>query len=124
MSLNCYRRLASRNKSDRLKSHDGRGERIQAPVFRPDGDAPNGKRRVSGDGFPHFNGTVVLDWVNVTAQFENAVDSIEAHEMYLREGYAWVGVSAQRIGIEGGPIAEHVRRCGLGSATASPNDVD
>src|SRR5438309_1718766 len=25
----------------------------------------------------HFNGTVLLDWVNVTAQFENAVDTLE-----------------------------------------------
>ena len=29
-----------------------------------------------------FNGTVVLDWVNVTAQFENAVTSLEARERY------------------------------------------
>lgn len=79
-------------------------------VFRPDSDAPPGNRDraanapglgggVATDGFPHFNGTVVLDWVNVTAQFENAVDSIEAHEMYLREGYAWVHVSAQAAGL-------------------------
>ncbi|MEX2293486.1 MAG: alpha/beta hydrolase domain-containing protein [Acidimicrobiales bacterium] len=47
-----------------------------------------------------FNGTVLLDWVNVTAQFENAVDSIEAHEFLLREGYAWVHVSAQVAGLD------------------------
>ena len=35
-----------------------------------------------------FNGTVMLDWVNVTAQFENAVDTMEAREMLLREGFA------------------------------------
>lgn len=47
----------------------------------------------------HFNGTVVLDWVNVTAQFENAVDTLEAHQLFLREGFAYVHVSAQAAGI-------------------------
>ena len=60
-------------------------------VFRPD--------TVPGNG-PEFNGTVLLDWVNVTAQFENAVDSIHAHRFLLREGYAWVHVSAQAAGLD------------------------
>lgn len=51
-----------------------------------------------------FNGTVLLDWVNVTAQFENAVDSIEARELLLRDGYAWVHVSAQAAGLDGTPL--------------------
>ncbi len=46
-----------------------------------------------------FNGTVMLDWVNVTAQFENPVDSLEARELLLREGYAFVHVSAQAAGL-------------------------
>jgi hypothetical protein len=46
-----------------------------------------------------FNGTVMLDWVNVTAQFENAVDTITAHELLLREGWAFVHVSAQAAGV-------------------------
>lgn len=46
-----------------------------------------------------FNGTVVLDWVNVTAQFENAVDTLEAHELLERDGYAYVHVSAQSAGV-------------------------
>ena len=46
-----------------------------------------------------FNGAVLLDWVNVTAQFENGVDSLEAHEMLLREGWAFVHVSAQSAGL-------------------------
>lgn len=46
-----------------------------------------------------FNGTVLLEWVNVTAQFENAVDIISAHEFLLREGFAFVHVSAQAAGI-------------------------
>jgi hypothetical protein len=51
-----------------------------------------------------FNGTVFLDWVNVTAQFENAVDSLEARELLLRDGYALVHVSAQAAGLDGTPL--------------------
>jgi len=47
----------------------------------------------------NFNGTVLLDWVNVTAQFENAVDSLEARDMLLREGYAVVWASVQSAGL-------------------------
>lgn len=46
-----------------------------------------------------FNGTVILDWVNVTAQFENAVDTLEAHQLFHRDGYAYVHVSAQAAGV-------------------------
>lgn len=46
-----------------------------------------------------FNGTVLLEWVNVTAQFENAVDIISTHEMLHREGFAYVHVSAQAAGL-------------------------
>ena len=51
-----------------------------------------------------FNGTVLLDWVNVTAQFENAVDSLETGPMLLREGFAFVHVSAQAAGLNGIPL--------------------
>ena len=55
-----------------------------------------------------FNGTVLLDWVNVTAQFENAVDILEAREMLLREGYAFVHVSAQSAGLCCTPLTPQV----------------
>lgn len=55
-----------------------------------------------------FSGTVLLDWVNVTAQFENAVDTIEAHEMLIREGWAYVHVSAQAAGICCTPLTPKV----------------
>jgi hypothetical protein len=49
---------------------------------------------------PHaFNGTALLDWTNVTAQFENAVDTMEARQMLMREGFAYVHVSAQSAGL-------------------------
>ncbi len=46
-----------------------------------------------------FNGTVIVHWQNVTAGYE--LGSVTEGE-YLR-GYAWVGVSAQKIGIDGFP---------------------
>lgn len=46
-----------------------------------------------------FNGTVLLDWVNVTAQFENAVDTLETRELLLREGFAFAHVSVQAAGL-------------------------
>jgi hypothetical protein len=51
-----------------------------------------------------FNGTVIAHWQNVTAGFE--LGSVSEGE-YLR-GYAWVGVSAQKIGIDGVPGPERV----------------
>ena len=42
---------------------------------------------------------MLLDWVNVTAQFENPVELIYARPMLLREGYAFVHVSAQQAGL-------------------------
>jgi hypothetical protein len=47
----------------------------------------------------NFSGTVMLDWTNVTAQFENAVDTLEAHSFLQREGWAYVHVSAQAAGV-------------------------
>lgn len=55
-----------------------------------------------------FNGTVVLDWVNVTAQFENAVDSVEARQFLLREGYAYVHASIQEAGVCCSPLTPKV----------------
>lgn len=55
-----------------------------------------------------FNGTVLLDWVNVTAQFENAVDTMEARQLLMREGYAFVHVSAQTAGLCCTPLTPKV----------------
>ncbi len=55
-----------------------------------------------------FNGTVLLDWVNVTAQFENAVDTLEAHRYFLREGYAFVHLSVQAAGLCCTPLTPQV----------------
>jgi hypothetical protein len=50
-----------------------------------------------------FNGTVVVEWLNVSGGFDAAPDWTTTHTMLLRDGFAWIGVSAQYIGVSGGP---------------------
>ncbi|HEX7409073.1 MAG TPA: alpha/beta hydrolase domain-containing protein [Candidatus Binatia bacterium] len=50
-----------------------------------------------------FNGTVVVEWLNVSGGLDSAADWIADHTELIRDGFAWVGVSAQRVGVEGGP---------------------
>ena len=47
-----------------------------------------------------FNGTVIVEWLNVT--LDQDIDFVfgATRELLVREGYAWIGVSAQRNGIE------------------------
>ncbi|MEU0467704.1 alpha/beta hydrolase domain-containing protein [Amycolatopsis sp. NPDC006131] len=49
-----------------------------------------------------FNGTVVVEWLNVSAQLELSPDYWFMRDELLRRGYAWVGVSAQSVGVNGG----------------------
>jgi len=49
-----------------------------------------------------FNGTVLVEWFNVTAGQDTPADWMVAHREMLRKGYAYVGVSAQKVGVEGG----------------------
>ncbi|HZR81476.1 MAG TPA: alpha/beta hydrolase domain-containing protein [Candidatus Binatia bacterium] len=49
-----------------------------------------------------FSGTVFVEWLNVSGGLDSAPDWISAHTEMLREGHAWVGVSAQFVGVEGG----------------------
>jgi hypothetical protein len=45
-----------------------------------------------------FNGTVLVEWQNVTAGYD--LDALWNAEATTRDGYAWVGVSAQRVGVD------------------------
>ncbi len=51
-----------------------------------------------------FSGTAVVEWLNVSGGVDADVEWISLHEEILRRGHAWVGVSAQRIGVMGGPV--------------------
>jgi hypothetical protein len=52
-----------------------------------------------------FNGTVVVEWLNVSSGLDAAPDFIFAHTHLIRGGFVWVGVSAQKVGIDGSPNA-------------------
>ncbi len=47
-----------------------------------------------------FNGTVLVEWINVTNGFDAENAWFFAWEHILRSGYVWVGVSAQRVGVD------------------------
>jgi hypothetical protein len=49
----------------------------------------------------HFNGTVVVEWMNESAG-ESAPDWDYLNPMLMRDGYAYVAVSAQALGVDGG----------------------
>jgi hypothetical protein len=49
-----------------------------------------------------FNGTVLLEWQNVTAGYELDAHWAPSWDHIMRYGYTWVGVSAQRVGVHGG----------------------
>ena len=49
-----------------------------------------------------FNGTVFVEWNNVSAGGESTPDWSSAHVEVTRRGAAWVGVSAQATGVVGG----------------------
>ncbi|TDG14128.1 hypothetical protein E2F43_11670 [Seongchinamella unica] len=48
-----------------------------------------------------FSGTVIVEWLNVTAGFETPPSWGTGHLEMRRGGAVWVGVSAQYVGIEG-----------------------
>ena len=49
-----------------------------------------------------FSGVVVVEWLNVSSGRDGDPDWGYLHPELIREGHAWVGVSAQAIGVLGG----------------------
>jgi hypothetical protein len=50
-----------------------------------------------------FNGTVLAEWQNVTAGYDLDAHWEATFEQIVRGGYAWVGISAQRVGVQQAP---------------------
>ena len=46
-----------------------------------------------------FNGTVIVEWLNVSGGLDANPDWTLSHNELIRDGFAWVGVSAQAIGV-------------------------
>jgi alpha/beta hydrolase family protein len=49
------------------------------------------------------SGTLVVEWLNVSSGQDAAPDWTYLGEEVVRRGHAWAGVSAQAVGVEGGP---------------------
>jgi Alpha/beta hydrolase domain len=65
-----------------------------------------------------FNGTVVVEWLNVSGGTDDAPDWTLSHNELIRDGFAWVGVSAQRVGVEAAKKADPAEY----SALSHPGD--
>ncbi len=63
-----------------------------------------------------FSGTVVVEWLNVSGGVDAAPDWTMTHTHLMRRRHGWVGVSAQRAGLEGGGLAG-----GMGLKKAFPD---
>ncbi|CQD03992.1 hypothetical protein BN1232_00564 [Mycobacterium lentiflavum] len=49
-----------------------------------------------------FNGTVLVEWLNVSGGIDAPAVWMMAHREIIRAGYAYVAVSAQKVGVDGG----------------------
>ncbi len=50
------------------------------------------------------SGTVVVEWLNVSSGLDANPDYANLGDEIVRNGDIWIGVSAQLIGVEGGPV--------------------
>jgi Alpha/beta hydrolase domain len=70
-----------------------------------------------------FNGTVVVEWLNVSGGVDAGADWMVGHNQLIREGFAWVGVSAQKVGVEALKGTDPIRGDAVRYATLShPGD--
>jgi hypothetical protein len=72
----------------------------------------------------HFSGNVVVEWLNVSGGLDADPDYTTLHEELLRRGDVWVGVSAQVIGVEGGPVLVTVNAPGSEAAGKGLKKID
>jgi hypothetical protein len=78
-----------------------------------------------------FNGTLAVEWANVTIGVDFEFATAEASEYLLRKGYAVAIVSAQRVGVERAKtwspqryagLSVDVNKCGVGGTSLCPDD--
>ncbi len=71
-----------------------------------------------------FSGTVIVEWLNVSGGVDADPDWVSLREEIVRRGDAWVGVSAQRIGVVGGPVLVTVQGPGSEAAGKGLEAID
>jgi len=86
-------------------THDGRW------TFVPNATAPYRTRVLvrAPANAAAFSGTVIVEWLNVSGGVDANPDWVSLSEEIVRAGDIWVGVSAQRIGVQGGPVLVNVQ---------------
>jgi Alpha/beta hydrolase domain len=97
-----------------------------------DGDWPYRTRVLVRTPEPErFNGTLIVEWANVTIGQDGEFLFAEVYEHLLREGYAVAAVSAQRVGVEHlkrwsperyGNLSVDVNACGTGGTSLCTGD--
>ena len=95
-------------------------------TFTPEGEAPYRTRvlvRMPADP-ADFSGTVVLEWLNVSGGADANPEWAGIHEEVIRQGHAWVGVSAQMIGVMGGPVLVRTNSPGSENAGLGLRAID
>ncbi|OFJ50949.1 alpha/beta hydrolase domain-containing protein [Mycolicibacterium grossiae] len=75
---------------------------VSADRVAPDGAADYTTRIVVLTPNEGFSGTVVVEWLNVSGGLDAPAVWFMAHREVVRARHAYVAVSAQRVGIEGG----------------------
>jgi Alpha/beta hydrolase domain len=77
-------------------------------TFEDDVDAPYVSRLVvrTPTDPARFSGTVIVEWNNVSGGIDAGPDWMYFHRYLVARGHAWVGVTAQKAGIDGGGITE------------------
>jgi len=94
--------------------------------FVPNGHAPYKTRvvvRAPSDP-SKFSGNVMLEWLNVSGGVDANPEWSSTAEEFVRSGDVWVGVSAQRIGVEGGPVLVKVDVPGAEAAGKGLKKID
>jgi hypothetical protein len=106
--------------ADGALSEDGRWS------FEPDTSAPYRTRvivRRPADP-KDFSGNVIFEWLNVSGGVDADPEWVSLREEILRRGDAWVGVSAQTIGVMGGPVLVRVDVPGAEAAGMGLKAID
>ena len=71
-----------------------------------------------------FSGNVIVEWLNVSGGVDADPEWATTHEEMIRRGDAWVGVSAQSIGVMGGPVLVRVDAPGAEAAGKGLKAID
>jgi Alpha/beta hydrolase domain len=101
-------------------THDGRWS------FTPNTSAPYRTRIVVREpaNRSKFSGTVVVEWLNVSGGVDADPEWASLSQEIIRQGDIWVGVSAQTIGVMGGPVLVKVNAPGSEDAGKGLKAID